>query len=275
MTERYELIGYPLVDSLYQIIHKRLFELAGVEAEYGLRELAPENLKDSFDSLKKLNGFTIASPHRAPIIEMCDWISETAQRHGCVNCIKTENGKSIGYNTEAFALVKSVENMKGNSSSDVCLLGCGNMGRMAAIEAAFLASRLTIAVREEDIPAANRIKAEVEELSAKCRVEVIRLDQVKGGYDLLINSTPVGMYPSPWLSPLKKEQLEGVKFLLDAVYRPAETALVRDAKELGITTATGMSLLVLQAVGSHEVWNHSKYDDADIELLIAEMEASV
>ena len=272
MTERYELIGYPMGSSPSSLIHKRLFELAGVEAEYGLREIAPEDLRDSFDRLKKLNGFNIAAPHRATVIEMCDWLSETAQRHGCVNCIKTENGKSIGYNTEAFAFITSVEHMKANSSTDVCLLGCGSMGRMMAIEAAFLASRLTIAVRDEDISSAQAVKAEIDELSAKCTVKVIRLEDVKGGYDRVRNSTPVGMHPKPWLSPLKKEQLEGVQFLLDAVYHPAETALVRDAKELGIKTAAGMSMLVLQAVGAHEVWNHSQYDNADIELLIAEME---
>ena len=275
MAERYGLIGCPLGHSLSPQIHKRLFELSGTEAEYELIEIPPEKLKDNFARLKKLDGFNITIPHKIAIIELCDGLSEGAHRYGSVNCIKTENGTSIGYNTDKFGFIRSIEQMGADLSSRVCLLGCGGVGRMMAIEAACLDADLTMAVREEDIPVAEGIKCDINDLFPNRHVEIIRLDGMKGGYDLVINATPVGMYPKVDASPLKKEQLEGVRYLFDAVYNPTETLLVRYARELGITAQTGMSMLVLQAVAAHEIWDHSKYEQADIERLIADMEALV
>ena len=278
MKKHYGLIGYPLGHSLSPQIHKRLFELDGIEAEYEMMEIPPEKLKDNFEYLKSLDGFNITIPHKINIIELCDGLSEGAHRYGSVNCIMTEGGQSIGYNTDKLGLMRSVEHMGANSSSDVCLLGCGGLGRMAAIEAAFLGAKLTIAVREEDIPVAEKLKERVAETVngiTDCEVKVIRMSEVQGGYDLVVNATPVGMYPNVNASPLKKEQLEGVKFLFDAVYNPSETLLVRYARELGIKASSGMSMLVLQAAAAHEIWNHSVYEQADLEQLIRDMEALV
>ena len=278
MAKHYGLIGYPLGHSLSPQIHKRLFELAGIEADYKLIEIPPEKLKDNFDYLKTLDGFNITIPHKINIIEMCDGLSETAERYGSVNTTKIENGEVMGYNTDAYGLLRTVSHMGADSSANVCLLGCGGVGRMAAIEAACLAPALTIAVREEDIPIAEDLKWQIDtELKdvVNCDVRVIRLSEVKGGYDLVVNATPVGMYPNVDASPLEKEQLQGVKHLFDAVYNPSETLLARYARELGINAWTGMSMLVLQAVGAHKVWNDAMYDPKDIQQLIQDMEALV
>ena len=278
MKKHYGLIGYPLGHSLSPQIHKRLFELDGVEAEYEMIEIPPENLRAYFDRLKTFDGFNITIPHKINILGMCNGLSETAQRYGSVNTVKIEDGYVMGYNTDAYGLLNSVAHMGANDSKDVCLLGCGGVGRMAAIEAACLASKLTIAVREEDIPIAERLKKQIDtELKevTNCDVSVICLSEVQGGYDLVVNATPVGMYPNVDASPLKKEQLKDVKFLFDAVYNPSETLLARYARELGIKAQTGMSMLVLQAVAAHQVWLESHYKREDIDQLIADMEALV
>ena len=278
MKKHYGLIGYPLGHSLSPQIHKRLFELDGIEAEYEMMEIPPEKLRDNFEYLKSLDGFNITIPHKINITELCDGLSEGAHRYGSVNTVKTEEGLSVGYNTDKIGLMRSIEHMGANSSAEVCLLGCGGVGRMAAVEAAFLAARLTIAVREEDIPAAEELKGHIaQELGSisSCDVRVIRLSEMQGGYDLVVNATPVGMYPKVDASPLKREQLEGVKFLFDAIYNPCETLLAKYARELGIKTQTGMSMLVLQAAAAHEIWNHSVYEQADLEQLIRDMEALV
>ena len=278
MAKHYGLIGCPLGHSLSPQIHKRLFELDGIEAEYEMIEIPPEKLKDHFGYLKTLDGFNITIPHKINIIEMCEHLSETAERCGSVNTVKNEDGESTGCNTDAYGFLRSLSNMGADLSKDVCLLGCGGVGRMMAVEAACFAQRLTVAVREEDIPAAERLKEQIDtemKEDVDCDVKVIRLSEVKGGHDLVVNATPVGMYPNADASPLKKEQLEGVKFLFDAVYNPSETLLARYARELGITASTGMSMLVLQAVGAHKVWNGSVYETEDIRQLICDMEALV
>lgn len=278
MKKHYGLIGYPLGHSLSPQIHKRLFELDGVEADYEMMEIAPENLRAHFDYLKTLDGFNITIPHKINILGLCNGLSETAQRYGSVNTVKIEDGEVMGYNTDAYGLLTSISNMGTDSSKSLCLLGCGGVGRMVAIEGACLMPKLTIAVRYEDIPVAERLKKHIEtelEGITNCSVNVIRLSEFQGGCDLVINSTPVGMYPNVNASPLKKEQLEGVKFVFDAVYNPSETLLVRYARELGIKAQTGMSMLVLQAVAAHKVWLESHYDRKDIDQLIADMEKLV
>lgn len=275
MNHCYALIGCPLGHSMSPQIHKRLFELAEINARYELKEIKPEELKNSYDYLDSLTGFNITIPHKIPIIDYCDELSEGAKRYGSVNCIKNENGKKIGYNTDVLGFVKSIEQLGASLGSRVCLLGCGGVGRMMAIEAAHQGAELTMAVRSEDISVAEGIKSEIESSLPQSKVKVILLREMSGGYDLVINATPVGMYPKTEFSPLTKEQLKGVKYLFDAIYNPTETLLSKYAKESGIKVLTGMAMLVLQAVAAHEIWNGSVYEQKDIEALISEMEKQV
>lgn len=275
MTENYALIGCPLGHSLSPQIHSRLFELAGIKCEYKLNEIKPEELKDKYDYLRSLKGFNITIPHKIAITDFCGELSEGAKRYGSVNCIKNEKGKSIGYNTDVLGFVKSIEQLGASLKSKVCLLGCGGVGRMMAIESAYQGADLTMAVRTEDISVAEGIKSEIERLLPESRVRVIHLSEMQGDYDLVINSTPVGMYPKTEFSPLKKEQLKNVSFLFDAIYNPTETTLSKYAKESGAKVFTGMSMLVLQAVAAHEIWNGSEYRQSDIDSLIKDMEKLV
>lgn len=277
MIDSYALIGYPLGHSLSPQIHSKLFELAGLEADYKLTEIKPEELKDKYEYLKSLKGFNITIPHKIPIIGFCDELSEGAGRYGSVNCVKNENGKSVGYNTDVLGFVKSIEQLGASLSSRVCILGCGGVGRMMAIEAAHQGAELTVAVRTEDIPVARNLQSEINSLLPKTSVRAIELREMKSdsGYDLVVNATPVGMYPKTEFSPLLKEQLEGVKYLFDAIYNPTETLLSKYAKEMGARVSTGMAMLVLQAVAAHEIWNGSSYEQKDIEALISDMEKQV
>lgn len=273
--KKFALIGYPLGHSLSPQIHTRLFELAGIKADYELTEIKPEDLKSRYDYLNSLNGFNITIPHKISIIDFCGKLSEGAERYGSVNCVKVENGVRIGYNTDVLGFVKSVDKLGASLNSKVCLLGCGGVGRMIAIETAFQGAELTIAVRKEDFPAAEGVKAEIERLIPGKKTAVIGLWEVKGGYDLIINATPVGMYPKTEFSPLEKAQLKDVKYLFDVIYNPVETSLVKEAKEMGIAASSGMDMLVLQAVAAHEIWDGSKYRQEDIKKLIEDMEKLV
>lgn len=275
MTEKYALIGYPLGHSLSPQIHTRLFDLAGIKAEYALTEIKPENLKEQYDYLSSLKGFNITIPHKIPIKDFCDRLSEGAKRYGSVNCVKIENGEKIGYNTDVLGFVKSIEQLGASLSSNVCLLGCGGVGRMMAIETAYQGGNLTMAVRTEDIPVAEGIKSEIQQLLPERKVNVIHLSEMAGNFDLVINSTPVGMYPKTDFSPLQKNQMNNVHYYFDAVYNPTHTLLSQYAEEMGAKASTGMAMLVLQAVAAHEIWNGSQYDQKDTEQLIKDMEKLV
>jgi len=247
------LIGYPLGHSMSPVIHNELFKLKGINANYSLNEIAPENLKEKYSELKKLDGFNVTIPHKTKIIPMLDTLSQRAELFGAVNTVKIENGKATGHNTDCFGFLRALEMADIKLGGNVLLCGSGGVARMFAFESILAGSNLTIAVRANDIPAANLIKKEISEKLQK-NAEVITLDEVEGEFDLLINGTPVGMYPKVDASVLPKEKVEKCKAVFDAVYNPQETLILKYAKDSGIKYSNGLPMLVWQAAVAQEIW---------------------
>lgn len=276
------LIGHPLGHSLSPQIHERLFALAGRDGEYTLRDTAPEVLKNEYSALEEYEGFNITIPHKMAIIEYCDELSDEAGRYNSVNCVKN-GAKKVGYNTDCIGFVKSIEMLGADLKSKVLLIGCGGVGRMAAIETALQGGELTVAVLKSDIPLAEKTIAEISAQNANARVRIAEIGE--GGltaknlggekFDLLINSTPVGMFPKTDRMPCGADVLENAAAVFDVIYNPCETLLAKTAREMGKPALTGMAMLVLQAAAAHEIWDGSSYSKADIDAIIAEMEALV
>lgn len=268
---KFGLIGHPLGHSLSPQIHARLFELSGETVDYQLYDIPPEELKSKYDFLKRLDGFNITIPHKIAIMDFCDEIDETAQKYMTINCVKNAGGKYVGYNTDVLGFVKSVEVMGASLSGDTVLLGCGGVGRMMALETVYQGGSLTIAVRPDDIPTAQALAAEIKQKLGR-DIAVCLLSELSGSHDLIVNATPVGMFPKVEAMPVEAEQL-CTKYLFDAVYNPRETLLMKSAAARGAKVSGGMAMLVLQAVAAHEIWDGAEYRKEDIARLIADMEA--
>ena len=282
--KKYALIGYPLGHSLSPNIHTRLLELSGIKGGYEKLEISPEKLNESFDTLRGLDGFNITIPHKIAIIDYCDELSEGARRYKSVNCVK--NGeKKIGYNTDVLGFTKSIDMLGASLSSKVLLIGCGGVGRMIAIETALKGGDLTIAVLPMDIKNAESVKSEISEAKPDAKINIVT---IKGGnltasdfggnvpeFDLLINASPVGMYPKVENCPCGEEIIDKVRFLFDVIYNPKETLLSKTAKAKGKKAMTGMAMLVLQAAAAHEIWNGSSFKEEDLRKLISDMEELV
>ena len=276
------LIGHPLGHSLSPQIHERLFALSGEKVEYTLEDIAPEDLKNKFDFLAKMDGFNITIPHKIGIIDYCDELTDGAKRYGAVNCVK--NGeKKIGCNTDCIGFTKSIDMLGASLKSKVLQIGCGGVGRMIAIETALEGGELTIAVLQSDIPLAEQVISEIKALSPSAKVKyavigeggLCNKDLGNGRFDLLINACPVGMFPKIDRMPCLPEVLDNVKFVFDVIYNPSDTLLTKTAREKGARTMTGMAMLVLQAVAAHEIWDGVSYNKEDIDKLISDMEALV
>ena len=282
--KKYALIGYPLGHSLSPNIHTRLLELSGIEGGYEKLEISPEKLTESFDTLRGLDGINITIPHKIAIIDYCDELSEGARRYKSVNCVK--NGeKKIGYNTDVLGFTKSIDMLGASLSSKVLLIGCGGVGRMIAIETALKGGDLTIAVLPMDIKNAESVKSEIAEAKPDAKINIVTIKGSKltasdfGGnvpeFDLLINASPVGMYPKVENCPCGEEIIDKVRFLFDVIYNPKETILSKTAKAKGKKAMTGMAMLVLQAAAAHEIWNGSSFKEEDLRKLISDMEELV
>ncbi len=277
--QTFAITGYPLGHTMSPPIHKALFALSGRDAEYIVREVPPESVDTDYPALlKECSGFNVTIPHKLNIIPFLDKLADSAKRYGAVNVVKCADGEeTVGYNTDVDGFVRSIENMGTSlSAGDLLLLGCGGVGRMIAIEAALEgASEVTLAVRESDIPAAHELKKDIQAASPNTLVTVTLLSEIKGHHHLMVNATPVGMFPHTDVAPVEAEVLTQVDYLMDVIYNPTETLLMKYAKAAGVPCCGGMSMLVWQAVVAHEIWDGDTYQKEDIDALVKQMEAQL
>lgn len=265
----FAVIGHPIGHTMSPFIHNRLFELSGKSVIYNKYDIHPDKLADEYKKLlSKLDGFNITIPHKQAIIPLLNRLDKSAEFYGAVNCV---DGEGVGYNTDAYGFCTAINKKSIALSGKVLLLGSGGAARTVAYESVMAGCDLTVAARSQS---GQALKAEIESKLNKS-VKVITFDEVKGGYDLVVNATPVGMYPNTDASPLAPSQLEGSKALFDAIYNPRKTSLIKYAEGLNMKIAEGMAMLVWQAVRAHEIWYGAKFDDGDIERLIDDANAEM
>ncbi len=275
MSRQFTVIGHPLGHTMSPFIHDALFRLSGRPADYGAMDIPPQALAEKYKDLRRMDGFNVTIPHKQAIIPLLDSLDESAARYGAVNVVDCGE-KAVGYNTDAYGFLMALQTNRISLGGHTLLCGCGGAARTIAYEALLAGGPLTIAVRESDLPAADSLRRELEAAIPGAAVSVRRLDQAGGAYDLLVNATPVGMYPHVDAMVVTREQLAGCKAVFDAVYNPRQTMLLQEAAALGIPAAGGMPMLVWQAVRAHEIWDGVSYDVGDMERLVdasyAEME---
>jgi len=271
---KFALTGHPLGHSMSPLIHDRLFALSGFDAEpYQLLDIAPEDIPSSRDVFGEYLGMNVTIPHKQAVISLMDELGDSAKRYSSVNCIKNDNGRLIGYNTDCDGFLRSVELLP--ISGNVVVLGCGGVGRMMAIETALHGGALTLAIRPDDIKKAQILMAEILEKCSGASVKIADISALDGSYDLLVNATPVGMFPKTDACAVSDKVIENSLSFFDAVYNPTETLLMKKARALGKTAVGGASMLVYQAVKAHEIWYGGSFSTEDISEIILEVENKV
>lgn len=272
--DKYALIGHPLGHSMSPLIHKKLFELSGItDYTYELIDIAPEELESKMNVLRELKGFNITIPHKTAIIPFTDNMGESALRYNSVNCIANNNGVFTGYNTDCDGFLRSAKLLP--LGGKVLLLGCGGVGRMIAIEAALHGAELTIAVIPQDMQTAQRVMAEIMTKCTDASVRICLVTDIAGEYDLLINATPVGMFPKVDACAVSDEVIGNCLSFFDVIYNPTETLLMKKARALGRTAVGGASMLVYQAVKAHELWYGGQFSSEDLSKIVADVENEV
>ncbi|MDE5670330.1 MAG: shikimate dehydrogenase, partial [Eubacterium sp.] len=191
---------------------------------------------------------------------------ERAAIFGAVNTVK-KGKKQKGYNTDCHGFLRAIKMADIDLSGRVLLCGSGGVARMFAFEAVLAGCSLTIAVRDNDIPAANILAGEIRDKLNR-NVTVLNLKDVKESYNLIINGTPVGMHPNINGCVLPKEIIQKADAVFDAVYNPEETLFIKYAKEAGVKYSNGLSMLVWQAAIAEEIWNDVKFTEEDIQKVI-------
>ncbi len=270
---KYTLIGHPLGHSMSPFIHQKLFEMSETSAEYDCTDIASNDFEDKVSGLSTLNGYNITIPYKTAIIPHLDILDATAERYKSTNCVHNNNGRLVGYNTDCEGFLRSLKGFP--LDGNVLLLGCGGVGRMMAIEAVLHGATLTVAIIEDARKMAEDLLAEISVISPNSKVEVVLINEINGNYDLLINATPVGMYPKSDVCPVSEEVISNCETVFDAIYNPVKAKLITTAEKLGKKAIGGMAMLVLQAVKAHEIWYNGSFTTEQIDKLIAESEQKV
>lgn len=274
--KKYTLIGHPLGHSMSPFIHDRLFKLKGREVSYSLTDISPEDLNSKKEYLKsEFVGYNITIPHKVAVIPFIDKMDTSALRYNSVNCVANTQEGSVGYNTDCYGFLNSLKMNDISLDGKVLLLGCGGVGRMMAIESLLHGATLTIAIIEEARDMCNTLLAELNEKFPNVKVEVVLMSEITGSFDLVINSTPVGMFPKVDNCPLSDEIISKCGAVFDAIYNPIETKLVQKFKAQGKKAVGGMAMLVLQAVKAHELWDNDTYSNDEINEIIKQSNEKV
>ncbi len=270
------VLGWPIHHSASPAMHNAAIEHLGLNWRYVAFATRPEELSDTIRGAKtaRMVGLNLTVPHKLLALDLVDVVDETARRWGAVNTILFEalssEGKwlplrdvpaenalqlrSVGYNTDADAIVRSIQEdlaftLRGSS---VLLLGAGGAGRAAALRLA--------AEGVEKLFLVNRTMAKCEELAAFIRADFPACNVVvgypKGRVGLVLNATSAGLKPADPL-PFERTEFDFVSAdaAYDMIYRPARTRFLEAAAEAGLRNANGLGMLLYQGAKAFEIWS--------------------
>lgn len=269
-TKKYAVIGHPIGHTMSPFIHSRLFALGGISGEYGALDVAPSELHGKIEKLKELSGFNITIPHKRSIIPLLDKLDPKAEMFGSVNTVKNENGILTGYTTDGEGFRRTAESAGANLSGRTVILGAGGAARAIAFETALSGGTVVIATRVHSMDAGTRLCEDLRQKVPGARASNCLIGEISGTADLLVNATPAGMYPNTETCPVDAEFLQNAQYVFDAVYNPAQTLLLRTARERGAKTIGGIGMLVRQAAAAQEIWLGNNFNEKDINRLCAD-----
>lgn len=265
----YALIGHPLGHSLSPQIHRALLAAAHLEGDYRLLDIAPEDLANRLPELQTLRGFNVTIPHKQAVLSAMAELDEKAALFGAVNTVAVRGGKFYGYNTDCYGFLRSLSAAGIPLAGRVLVLGTGGVARMFAFEAVLAGAAVTLAARTPSKGCA--LAAEIAEKCGRA-VTVTDFNSVTGDWDLIVNGTPVGLFPKADACPLEPGVLAHTAAVFDAIYNPKETRLLRLARQNGAKVVNGLPMLVWQAAVAQEIWNDVTYTPAQVQRVIEQME---
>lgn len=279
MNRQFALIGHPLGHSLSPQLHRRLFALAGRPGCYSLLDISPEEAARGSQlrqRLQQLAGFNITIPYKTQIIPLLDELDEDAAFYGAVNTVANRDGRLVGYNTDVagFCLALRQAGAEDDLAGNVCVIGVGGAGRTMALEAGRRGALVCLAVRSTSLDRARGLADEMVSHGMK-PPQVCDVAGLQGGWDLLVNASPAGMFPKVDVMAVSPTALAGTRTVFDAVYNPADTLLLRTARQAGCRCVGGMAMLAWQGAEAHRIWDGDRYAPVDIDRLTEQLYAAL
>lgn len=252
--DTYALFGWPLGHTMSPELHAALFAASGQDADYIGVAVPPEGLEEAFSLAKnKLCGFNCTIPHKTAIIPLLDEVDAAAHDLNAVNTVAFHDGASTGYNTDILGFAASLERdgilLAGKK---VLLLGYGGAAAVMAYHCISEGAALTITGRDTEKAAA--LQRRLCETLPNAKIAVFSRRHIPRDIQIVLNSTPVGMYPKETVAPLHFLP-HRTEYVFDAIYNPPVTATMKLAHSKKTKTRDGLFMLVMQAAHAQTIWS--------------------
>ena len=247
----YGLLGEKLGHSFSPRTHKMIGELTGSPYTYELYEKAPSEV-GAFVKSGDWEGLNVTIPYKQTVMEYCDELSDAARRIGAVNTLVRKDGKIIGYNTDYIGFKRSLE-----------LAGVSVSGKKALVLGTGGASKAVCCALED-------MGAEVVLVGRTSPVNYQNIHEHDDA-ELIVNTTPVGMYPKTGASAVFPATFPNLEWAIDVIYNPLRTNFLCQAKRAGLKTLSGLAMLILQAIATSEHFFDTKIDESVYEKIKSEL----
>jgi shikimate dehydrogenase len=242
----FAVVGNPVSHSLSPVMHNGTFSAIGYNGMYLALEL--DDIQSAISGLKSLNfkGASITLPHKTAVIDLLDELDGTAARINAVNTIVNNDGRLVGYNTDCSGAMRALSEKIDIKTKDVAIVGAGGAARAIGFGIKAQGGHPIIV---------NRSIQNGEQLSKELDTGFVPLSEVKKlNCDILINTTPVGMTPHVDDMCVPETVLDKNMVVMDIVYTPLKTKLLRKAELIGCTCIDGLSMFVYQGAEQFTLW---------------------
>jgi 3-dehydroquinate dehydratase/shikimate dehydrogenase len=253
-TKIFGVIGDPIGHSLSPLLHNSGFIARKSDAVY--LPFLVQNLADFLDVARELGirGFSVTLPHKLKILKHLAACDPLAAEIGAVNTVVVRRDGSLhGSNTDCLGVLRALEKKVQLKGSRVLIFGAGGSARAAAFGLSRAGAAVAICARRE---------AAARELARAVGGEAVPRRALRSeSFDAVLNATPVGMYPGEAISPLEPRELH-CRIVMDLIYRPQKTQLLKLAARKGITTVSGVEMFLAQGIAQWETWTKQRAPEA-------------
>lgn len=271
MGKLFGLLGHPVGHSMSPIMHNDQFSFLGLDCYYHAFDVHPNELENAVNGIKALglSGFNVTIPHKVEIMKYLDEIDEEALQIGAVNTVVNRDGKLYGYNTDGKGFAVSLQTIAGADflNKKMLIVGAGGAARGVFVTLARMGANA--------IDIANRTVEKAEELISNnpYRVQssarsIKEAEKNLAEYQIIINTTSVGMSPKIEELPLQLTNMQPETILSDIIYNPLETKWLKEGKIAGAVTQNGVGMFVGQGALAFEMWTKEKPDYNRMEQIV-------